>query len=550
MGEGPLSETARRGARTRPGEHGQFVGSSSLLGHTLPEGTRIGGLEIVGLVGEGGFGIVYLAYDESLQRDVAVKEYMPSSLAARASGSFDVTVRAERYRETFEAGLRSFVNEARLLAKFDHASLLKVYRFWEANGTAYMAMPFYEGMTLKATLAAMREPPGEARLREWLTPILDALEVMHEAHCFHRDIAPDNILLTRHGPVLLDFGAARRVIGDMTHALTVVLKPGYAPIEQYGDTPMQQGAWTDLYALGCVVYYAVSGRTPPSSVERMMSGDSLEPLQRIGAGRYSDGFLRAIDAALALHPKDRPQTVARFRALLDACRPGVARAVALADEATLPPMAAAPRAARAPAAVPATVPATTPVTVRDDERTVIRRDTWTASAVAPTVAPTFAPDVPARRGSGVPRLVWVWAVGSAIALSVAGVLVVGPTTHSPAPAPAAVVVAPAPAPAAVVATPARAPVTAAITVPPSAAASEPALLPASTTTSGTRDAVVAPEPSPAIVAAPAARRPARVAAAPPPAPRGAPARCTDILQKASLEPLSAEEAAFLRRECR
>ena len=321
MGEGPLSETARRGARTRPGEHGQFVGSSSLLGHTLPEGTRIGGLEIVGLVGEGGFGIVYLAYDESLQRDVAVKEYMPSSLAARASGSFDVTVRAERYRETFEAGLKSFVNEARLLAKFDHASLLKVYRFWEANGTAYMAMPFYEGMTLKATLAAMREPPGEARLREWLTPILDALEVMHEAHCFHRDIAPDNILLTRHGPVLLDFGAARRVIGDMTHALTVVLKPGYAPIEQYGDTPMQQGAWTDLYALGCVVYYAVSGRTPPSSVERMMSGDSLEPLQRIGAGRYSDGFLRAIDAALALHPKDRPQTVARFRALLDAAGP-------------------------------------------------------------------------------------------------------------------------------------------------------------------------------------------------------------------------------------
>src|SRR5436853_599023 len=101
--------------------------------------------------------------------------------------------------------------EARLLARFDHPSLLKVYRFWEANGTAYMAMPYYEGLTLKASLAAMRRPPDEARLREWLMPLLDALTVMHEAHCFHRDIAPDNILLTREGPVLLDFGAARRV---------------------------------------------------------------------------------------------------------------------------------------------------------------------------------------------------------------------------------------------------------------------------------------------------------------------------------------------------
>src|SRR5437764_5927279 len=332
------------------------------LGHTLPVGTRLRDYEITGLIGEGGFGLVYLAWDPSLQRKVAIKEYMPASMAARVNGSSAIVVKSERHLDTFRAGLRRFVNEARLLARFDHPSLVKVYRFWEENGTAYMVMPYYEGPTLKAALAELGRPPREDELRAWLRPLLDALAVMHSAQCYHRDIAPDNILLTPRGPLLLDFGAARRVIGDMTHAITVVLKPGYAPIEQYGDVAtMTQGAWTDLYALASVVYYAIVGKTPTSSVERLMD-DRVEPLAVFAAGRYSDAFLHAIDSALAVRPADRPQTVAQFRALLDAGRPGVARAVALADEATLPPMAAAPRAARAPAAVPATVPATTPVT--------------------------------------------------------------------------------------------------------------------------------------------------------------------------------------------
>ena len=167
---------------------------------------------------------------------------MPSSMASRVNASATVMVKSDRHQETFKAGLKSFVNEARLLARFDHPSLVKVYRFWEENGTAYMVMPYYEGPTLKSALAAMGKVPDEAALRAWLRPLLDALSVMHAAQCFHRDIAPDNILLTATGPLLLDFGAARRVIGDMTHALTVVLKPGYAPIEQYGDVAtMTQG---------------------------------------------------------------------------------------------------------------------------------------------------------------------------------------------------------------------------------------------------------------------------------------------------------------------
>lgn len=284
--------------------------------NTLPAGTRLGEFEIIGLVGIGGFGIVYLAEDHSLGRRVALKEYMPSSLAARGQG-LQVTVKSQRHVETFEAGRRSFVNEARLLAQFDHPALVKVYRFWEANGTAYMVMPYYEGLTLKHTLQQKKGRPDEAWLRRLLAPLLDALEVMHAAQVFHRDIAPDNImLLSGERPLLLDFGAARHVISDMTQALTVILKPGYAPIEQYAEMPeLKQGAWTDIYALAAVVHLAIVGRTPPPAVGRAVN-DTMQPLAQQLAGRYSDAFLRAIDRGLAVQPKDRPQTVAEFRALL------------------------------------------------------------------------------------------------------------------------------------------------------------------------------------------------------------------------------------------
>jgi hypothetical protein len=289
---------------------------ASAAGNALAEGTRLGEFEITGLVGEGGFGIVYLAYDHSLQRRIALKEYMPSALAAR-TGTATVAVRSARHAETFQAGLRSFINEARLLAQFDHPSLVKVYRFWEANGTAYMVMPFYEGLTLKETLQKLGKPPDENWLKDLLRPLIDALAIIHREQCFHRDIAPDNILILKDGrPVLLDFGAARRVIGDMTHALTVILKPGYAPVEQYAEMPsMKQGAWTDIYALASVVYYAIAGQAPMPSIARLMS-DRLEPLSKMAAGRYSPEFLSAIDKALAVKPEDRPQDVSHLRALL------------------------------------------------------------------------------------------------------------------------------------------------------------------------------------------------------------------------------------------
>jgi serine/threonine protein kinase len=285
--------------------------------NSLLVGTRIGEFEILSIIGIGGFGIVYLAHDHSLGRDVALKEYMPSALAARADG-VTVSVKSQRHAETFAAGLRSFINEARLLAQFDSPSLVKVYRFWEANGTAYMVMPFYEGLTLKQALLEMKSPPSEAWLKKLLLPLIEALQLLHQQSCFHRDIAPDNILLLKDGlPVLLDFGAARKVIGDMDKALTVILKPGYAPIEQYADEPgMKQGAWTDIYAVAAVMHCAVTGKPPPPSVGRLMNEVSI-PLAKAAAGRYSEQFLRGLDHALAVRPENRPQSLSAFRRLLE-----------------------------------------------------------------------------------------------------------------------------------------------------------------------------------------------------------------------------------------
>jgi serine/threonine protein kinase len=293
-------------------EHGAGDGH-----HVLPAGTRISEFEIKSVIGEGGFGTVYLCFDTSLHRTVALKEYLPGALATRNSVS-KVVVKSERHKETFEAGMRSFINEARLLAQFDHGALVKVYRFWEANGTAYMVMPYYEGVNLRQILKSEPEAIDEPWLRSMLVPLLDALENLHNQNIFHRDIAPDNIMILRTGaPVLLDFGAARRVISDMTQALTVILKPGFAPVEQYADDAgMKQGPWTDIYALCAVLYYCVTGKPPAASVTRLLK-DPLTPLATDPAyARFSKEFLGAIDAGLAVKPEDRPQSMAAFRHLM------------------------------------------------------------------------------------------------------------------------------------------------------------------------------------------------------------------------------------------
>jgi hypothetical protein len=332
----------------RPAERGEG-------GNALPVGSRQAEFEITSVLGEGGFGIVYLARDHALERMVALKEYMPAALALRGENS-QVRVRSERHRDTFEAGLKSFINEARLLAQFDHPSLVKVYRFWEANGTAFMVMPFVEGKTLKDTLREMPEPPSEAWLMNMLAPLTEALLVLHGERCYHRDIAPDNIILLRGSglPLLLDFGAARRVIGDMTQALTVILKPGYAPIEQYAEVPsMKQGPWTDVYALAAVIYCAITGRTPPPSVGRIVKDDYV-PLAQAAQGRYSERLVQAVDRALQVMPEQRIASMEEFREALGLSghftpKPGQMATVIQPPAAPPAPAAASPAPAAAKA---------------------------------------------------------------------------------------------------------------------------------------------------------------------------------------------------------
>ena len=410
---------------------------------TLEAGTRLGEFEVTKTIGEGGFGIVYLAWDHSLDRKVALKEYMPTSLAFR-SGPTDIKPRSERHQETFEAGLKSFINEAKLLAQFDHPSLLKVYRFWEANGTAYMVMPFLEGSTVRDTVRAMGGPPSESWILGLLAPLLDALAMLHASQIYHRDIAPDNVLLLADTgrPLLLDFGAARRVIGDMTQALTAILKPGYAPVEQYADMPgLKQGPWTDVYALAAVVHWMITSKTPPPSVGRLFD-DPYVPLAQSAAGRYSDAFLRAIDHALAVLPEKRTPSVEAMRAEL------------FGDAAPVSPLPTGAGTGTAPQDVPRSQPHP-------------RTETQTRQRVPPTsVQPPRVdePQMPARTSPSRMPL-----VAGGVGLVVVAALVafaLWPKKTPPAPTPTVVTPAVAPPTASAVAASAATPAPVVVTAPP------------------------------------------------------------------------------------
>jgi serine/threonine protein kinase len=307
--------------------------------------------EITGEIGSGGFGIVYYARDHRLERTVAIKEFMPSAIALRR-GPTEIAPVSEARRATFEAGLRSFVNEARVLAGFEHPNLIQVFDFWHENGTAYMVMPLCRGVSLRQVLKDLGTPPSEAWLRDLLRPLLDALSLIHRRNFVHRDISPDNIQVLPSGaPLLLDFGAAREVLTDVSQSLTVILRPGFTPIEQYAEgAPSKQGPWTDLYALAAVVYFAITGAPPRTSVARLI-GNDVQPFSTTAGGRYSPAFLAGLDQALAVRPEDRPQSVAAFAA---AIKLDLATADA-ADEQPAPP-------------VPQEAPRTPPIPARVEQR--------------------------------------------------------------------------------------------------------------------------------------------------------------------------------------
>ena len=282
--------------------------------NALPQGHRLQEYELVRVLGFGGFGMTYLGFDHNLAKGVAVKEYLPDDIAARTADN-SVAPKASQFRGDFEWGLERFLDEARTLARFDHRHIIKVHRFFEAHGTAYIVMEYAEGETLSAYLDR-KWTLKEEELKAILNPILDGLEVVHGADFLHRDIKPGNIIIRDedNSPVLLDFGAARQAIGARSKSVTSIITPGYAPIEQY-STQGDQGPWTDLYALGALCYRALTGEAPADATERVI-GDAVIPVSDRCAGRAGADLLAAIDWAIKVDKADRPQSVAAWRAAL------------------------------------------------------------------------------------------------------------------------------------------------------------------------------------------------------------------------------------------
>ena len=280
----------------------------------LPPGFRLHEYRIDRVLGQGGFGITYLATDVNLNSRVAIKEYLPEEIAFRTSGK-TVSAHSTRHQDRYKSGLDSFLIEGRTLATFRHPNIVRVARFFEAHQTAYMVLEYERGSPLKEWWPKHANK-SEKALSLLLQPLLDGLSVVHAAGFLHRDIKPDNIQVRRSDGslVLLDFGSARQAVGASEQA-DIAVTPGYAPIEQYEDG--HQGAWTDIYAFGATLYWLVTGRKPPDALDRQMAPqDPLVPAVQAGEGRFSPQFLGAIDWALRMDPTQRPQDIPSWRRAL------------------------------------------------------------------------------------------------------------------------------------------------------------------------------------------------------------------------------------------
>lgn len=319
--------------------------------HHLPQRTVIGTQNryLIGkALGEGGFGITYLAWDLQQGIKVAVKEYFPSGYVSRVAASNQVIINSKQHQAASNRGLKRFVEEARALAKIKNLSgVVNVRDFFSANGTAYIVMEFLDGVSLKKYL---QRKGGKLSVDEVLTimrPVMDSLTQVHKIGLIHRDISPDNILITKYNEVkLIDFGAAKYSNPD-GKSLSVVLKQGFAPPEQY-DSHGEQGPWTDVYALGVTIYYAITGTLPPESIRIMMGKEALKRPSELGVA-IDPGVENALLKSLAVDKKKRYQDVqSMINGLYNPRAPRKTVTVTTTQTPATPKKSVVPRTATAP----------------------------------------------------------------------------------------------------------------------------------------------------------------------------------------------------------
>jgi serine/threonine protein kinase len=298
---------------------------ASLSGLQLPNhsGLRGGKYRLERVLGQGGFGITYRAYEPGLDRFVAIKELFPEGSSRRGTILIpSVLLGAHGFQEA----LGRFLEEAKTLAQFNHPGVVRIFEVFEENNTAYLVMEHLSGQTLSARIEATTQL-GEIEVRRITTDLCSALRIVHDHNILHRDIKPDNVFLSIDGRVILiDFGSARLFSSGHTVSHTQMVTPGYAAPEQYASSA-KFGPYTDLYGLGATLFHAITGKPPPSATDRLM-GMALPELPTA----ISPGVRRAITQSLALKVDERPQTVARFEldlaatSVVDAQRPPPASA--------------------------------------------------------------------------------------------------------------------------------------------------------------------------------------------------------------------------------
>jgi serine/threonine protein kinase/peptidoglycan hydrolase-like protein with peptidoglycan-binding domain len=284
----------------------------------LPLGTVVSRYRITAILGRGGFGITYRAHDAKLDREVAIKEYLPATFAVRHGGSA-VLPSSTKWAEDFARGRQRFLDEGRTLASLQRTpAIVQVYDYLEANSTAYIVMGLVPGITLEARLRQTPTLPA-SEVDGILWPLLDGLQRVHEAGFLHRDIKPGNIILGASGePTLIDFGASRAAMIGSSAPLTVIYTPGYAAAEQFSAA--EQGPWTDIYGLAATLYQAITGDRPASAVDRVLE-DTHRPLAARQPAGFPHALLLGIDAGLAMRARDRPQSIAAWRSMLQGRSP-------------------------------------------------------------------------------------------------------------------------------------------------------------------------------------------------------------------------------------